>query len=455
MGRPLAFVIAVVGAVLAVALLDNGRETDPVTATLALEEPAAIAPADPGELGEFGGDSLTECLTSVGPPESTPPLPELTTAGVEKTADRVEELRELRFDDPVDVRFLTPAGMSREISGLIDEEADPGLLRWEGEALELLGAIPPGSDLLELSREALDSQVLGLYVPETKELLAVKAGKAGAIEALTVAHEIDHALTDDALGLPLPERVRPGRGDEDLAAQALVEGDATLLMSIYALRYIPLEDLGALDDPSLAAGEDALEKLPYILEAQLLFPYDAGVEYACSLFLEGGWEAVDRAYADPPDSTVELLDPALGPVELVEPPKLPGLTSPWRQVLSDQIGAAELSWLFEAPGDDEEAAIPDPDGAAADWRGGAIELWERSSDRALSISLAQSPDGMLCEALVAWYGAANPASELSREGTTTAFAEPGRFAAIDCAGSEIRLAIGPDAATAQRLVAPE
>lgn len=457
MGRSLSFVIAVVAAVMAVALLDRDREIEPLSAQFAYEEPVAAEPADlGGGAGDFGGGSLTECIASVGAPDSTPEsLPELTPAGVQETAERVEELRELRFEDPVDVRFLTPAEMSNEISSVIDEEADPDELRWEGEALELLGAIPPGSDLLELSRQALDSQVLGLYVPETKELLAVKAGKAGAIEALTVAHEIDHALTDDTLGLPLPKRVRRGHGDEDLAGQALAEGDATLLMSIYALRHIPIEDLGLLDDPSLAAGEDALDDLPYVLQAQLLFPYDAGVEYVCGLFLEGGWEAVDRAYADPPDSTVELLDPAVGAVELADPPPLSDLPPPWRRTLSDQIGAAELSWLFEAPGDDVEAAIPDPGGAAADWRGGAIELWARNADRALAMSFAQSADGSLCEALIAWYAAANPDSELSREGTTTSFAEPGRFAAIDCAETQIRLGIAPDDVTAQSLAAPE
>ena len=35
------------------------------------------------------------------------------------------------------------------------------------------------------------------------------------------------------------------------------------------------------------------------------------MNFACSLFSEGGWEAVDAAYDNPPATTVEILFPEL------------------------------------------------------------------------------------------------------------------------------------------------
>lgn len=456
MGRSLGLVLALVAVLVGTALLDGDRERSPLEASLggAMTEPASEPLETTGD-ASFGGSGLVDCVSDLGVPSaSVPPSPPLTPRGVETIADRVERLRRLRFAGPVDVTFLDRAGIDRRISALIDQGADPDLVRSQGEILELLGAIPPGSDLLELTTQALDSQVLGLFVPETQELLVSKSGDAGVIEAITLAHELEHALAYDALGLPVQTEARRGRGDRDLAGLALVEGDATLTMQAYALRYVDAADqLSLLGDPALSSGQGQLEKLPYILQAQLIFPYDAGLAYVCERFSKGGWAAVDRAYADPPRSTAELLDPAAGPIRPADPEPIPPLPAPWDRAYADQIGAAELSWLYEAPGDDPGLALPDAAGTAADWRGGAIELWTDGPRRALGVSLAQRAGGQLCPATIAWYGAARPAASLSRDGSLTLFVEPDQAAAISCTETGMGLGIGPDPAAARRLAA--
>lgn len=454
MGRPFVVALILVGALVGLALLDGGRERSAAEAPLAgaaatPPEPQERLPVDepdePSDVTTIGGD-LVGCLASISPPGTTPDSPPLTPSGVDEIADRVERLRELRFSGPLDVSFLDPRGIDRRVSGLVRKGSDQKLLADQGRVLELLGALPPGSDLLDLASDALDSQVLGLFVPETKELLVSKSGKPGAIETITLAHELEHALADDALGLPVPQRTRPGRGDRDLAALSLVEGDATLAMSLYAVRFISAtEQLALLGDPALSTGEKGLAKLPYVIQAQLIFPYEAGLGFVCELYSKGGWAAVDRAYANPPRSTAELLDPAAGPVRVEDPAPVGRLASPWRRTLADGIGAAELSWLFEAPGDDPGAAIPEPVDAAADWRGGEVELWRNGDGSAVGISLSERAGGSLCGAMVAWYGAAFPSSALSGDGSTTTFEGPDGFATIACAPGSVRLGIGPDA----------
>ena len=454
--RSLALVLAIVAGLAGVALLDRGREPEGTDPALAL----APAPAEPAAPAIAGGDglsidssSLLSCLGSaVQETGDVPPSPPLSERGVEEISQRIERLRELRFDGQVDAEFLDDEEMDRRISALLDRDYPAALARRQAAVLELLGAIPPGSDLLELTRTALSAQVVGLFVPETEELLVSSSGKAGALEQITLAHELEHALAHDALSFPLPERTRAGSSDSDLAALALIEGDATLTMELYALRYVELEEqLSLLDDPSAAAGDRQLAELPHFLRRQLLFPYEAGLEFVCDRYGDGGWDAVDDAYADPPSSTAELLD---GSGRAFDPARIEprgSLPPPWRRTLTDQIGAAELSWLFAAPGDDPAAALPDPEGAAADWRGGAFSLWQDGSSSALEIALASRHGGDLCGATVAFYGSAFPEAELRRRGAEERIGAPGQSASIVCDDVGVRFGIGPDEATATAL----
>lgn len=459
MGRSLISVLAVVGLVVGLGLIDRNREPEPPAPSIASgsNPPPAASDGTSDASGSLGlGDTsyLVSCLGSaLSEAGDVPPSPPLSSRGVEEIAKRIERLRELRFDGPLDVAFLADEGIDRRISELVDRDYPARLADRQTTVLELLGAIPPGSDLLELTQTVLASQVVGLFVPETEELLVSSSGEAGALEEITLAHELQHALAFDALGLPIPERTRAGRSDRDLAALALIEGDATLTMELYALRYVELsEQLSLLDDPAATVGEEELEALPHILQRRLLFPYEAGLEFVCSRYERGGWEAVDRAYDDPPASTAELLDPLAGPVRTGEPPEPGSPGPPWRRTLADQLGAAELSWLFEAPGGRTAVALPDPEGAAADWRGGRFELWQDGEAAALGISLAERPGGDLCGAVISWYGASFPDAALSQGGEAAAlFEEPGQSAAIACAPEAVTLGIGPDPATASSL----
>ena len=254
MGGSIATVAAVVALVAGVALIDHGRGTadgagSAVAATADTDGASAGGPNVPEDA--LGGASLTDCLGEIGTgPPPTTEFPGLDEQGVEEIAGRVERIRELRFSAAVDATFLSDAALDRRIDELSREEGTKAATARQGAALQLLGAIPPDADLFELTTDALTSQVVGLYAPETKELLVARAGSAGTVEEITLSHELEHALADDALGLPLPAGTTAGNSDRVLATQALIEGDATLTMQLYALRYVSISDqLGLSDDP--------------------------------------------------------------------------------------------------------------------------------------------------------------------------------------------------------------
>ena len=118
-----------------------------------------------------------------------------------------------------------------------------------------------------------------------------------------------------------------------------------------------------------------LDSAPHFISRQLRFPYQEGMTFVCSQFLNGGWDAVDELYSNPPVSTVEILFPdrvGQAPVALPEPA---APAAPWIEARRDTFGAAELMFLFEAPGNDEDRALADPLGAAAVWAGGEYRLY--------------------------------------------------------------------------------
>jgi hypothetical protein len=148
--------------------------------------------------------------------------------------------------------------------------------------LEALGAIPFDSNLRAVTKDLLESQVAGFYVPMTNELFVPgdPDEPMSAVERTIIAHELEHAVSDQRLGIPLPDDPSPSKIDESIATLSVVEGDATLTMQRYTISEIPVfEQLSLLNDASLAKSEKALEDVPHYLQQQLTFPYLSGLEY--------------------------------------------------------------------------------------------------------------------------------------------------------------------------------
>ena len=112
--------------------------------------------------------------------------------------------------------------------------------------------IPQDASLEKLYLDMLTSQVAGLYDDKTKKMYVVsKDGTIGPAEKITYAHEFTHALQDQRFELKNVVGDAPDQSDRTLARTALVEGDATLLMSLWAQQHLSLADLGAVAGSSI------------------------------------------------------------------------------------------------------------------------------------------------------------------------------------------------------------
>ena len=327
-------------------------------------------------------------------------------------AREVERLRRLRFRRIPEPRYLRRRALERRLRAEIDRYPAAELTADE-RALVALGAVPSGTNLQALLRRAVPSQIAGFYDPQTGELVVLSDARRAldGLERVTLAHELVHALADQTLEFPsYLEAHWPPEGREDAVAAglALIEGDAMLVTDAYAVEHLSVRD--ALSAGAAFAASDQAEQLPYYLRASMLFPYEQGLPFVCRVFSRGGWRAVDRAYRRPPTSTAQVLFPEryFRRERPVDPPDPPFPGRGWKRLDRAAFGAADLLWLFEAPGGKPSRALPSARRRAAAWAGGELSVWARGKKTTVTLTLAErrgAPD--LCGSLRRWARAAS------------------------------------------------
>jgi hypothetical protein len=317
--------------------------------------------------------------------DATPhPDPELEQR-LSRIAAETAAIRELEALADIDDIALTRDELVQRLPGMISEELDPAELESATRALIAIGLLPDGSDLLDLTLSLLGEQVAGFYDPITDEMIVVVDGDFRA-EEYYYAHEVVHALQDAHLDPnDLMEETISDNDDRSLAMAALYEGDAVVTSTIY-LREHPDLAFDLLRDVQI--GTTQLDAAPAAMVVTLVFPYISGEPFVNGLFSDGGWEAVDAAYLDPPVTTEQILHPEKyldrdNPVTLALPEPAEVLGSGWSEVHQNTLGELQIGLLladlpagrgFNAVTGNYE--IPEPArNAAAGWDGDRYALW--------------------------------------------------------------------------------
>jgi hypothetical protein len=356
----------------------------------------------------FGQDQVGRCVEDAGSfaGDSRP-------TSLRSVAREVERMRRLRFRRLPRPRYMPRARFERRIRRELDEYPSAELAS-DARALVALGAVPRGTNLKTLMKRTLPGQISGFYDPGSGELVVGSTARKGldAVERLTLAHELEHALADQTLNLPAyleDEFVPDRREDVELAALSLIEGDATLLTEAFAIEHLSTAEALRSLGPALAAQRE-FKRLPYYLQASTIFPYQDGLTFVCRVFERGGWKAVDRAYRKPPTTSAQIMFPeryfAREGARDAPDPQPPGRR--WKLVEQQAIGAANLLWLFEAPGGVRGRRLSDARERAAAWAGGELRVFSRGAATVLGLSLVERRgERDLCASMRAWFRAAD------------------------------------------------
>jgi hypothetical protein len=314
---------------------------------------------------------------------------------------RLVAARGLPLREPVATRALDPTALSAALAQELDDSF-PGddLARLEA-VYGRVGLLPAGTPLRPALQTFYEGQVAAYYDQRRKQLtlasgaLENASSGTGVLLALTgrdvvgemfVAHELMHAIQDQHWPLPVePEPLVDAHSDRLLARRALLEGDAVLASLAALAGRTPDDDTRA----QVLVGLDQLPAelattypdVPAVLREQLAFQYAAGAHFVDRGLTLGGWPAVDRAHADPPASTEQVLHPERYWAERDRPTTVAlGGTADleragWQRRLEDTLGELDIAILAGR-------ALPPGEAAdvAAGWDGDRLRALQRGGE---------------------------------------------------------------------------
>jgi hypothetical protein len=224
----------------------------------------------------------------------------------------VEQHRKLRFEHPVPVKFLADAAFVKVYQGgdaKISKRDRAHAERVAGQ-LRALGLIEGPLDLIQSQRDLGTTGIVGFYDDE-KETLFVRGTDLTDVDVrVTLVHELTHALQDQHFDLgKLHQAVQ--RSGSDFALTALIEGDATTVEYDYVLSLPEAEqDAYFADEPDEPdTADSSASEIPPVLDLFMSAPYIFGARYHAFLREIGGAQRVNDAFAVPPTSEEEIIDP--------------------------------------------------------------------------------------------------------------------------------------------------
>jgi hypothetical protein len=326
-----------------------------------------------------------------GHAQSGPALPARNAAIVSTTAavlKETSELRQLSILKDVKSGAQSRDEIQRMIIKNLDRDTTPAEMHAAEVLLKAFGLAPKEFDYRSFLIKLLTEQVAGYYDPKAQQFyLADWIELEG--QKPVMAHELTHALQDQHFNLKRFEKWPKGESDSELAAHALIEGDATLAMTLYMYKN-PLVALRAIAAQDIAT--EQFKQAPRALRESLLFPYEEGSAWATQLYRRGGWEMVSAAFSKLPQSTEQILHAEKyfsyeAPRKLRLPDFKVVLGPTWKRIDTDVNG----EWGFYLILDEFLNDAPESQRAAAGWDGDRFAIYETGK-----------PDEVFVAQLTAW-----------------------------------------------------
>ena len=269
--------------------------------------------------------------------------------------------------------LLTRDELQDELRTILEGDYPPEEQAEDNASLRALGLLGPDQDIAELQLQLLGESVFGFYDDDEKRMVIVTDEGLDALAKFTYAHEYTHALQDAAFGIDSLERDAEGEDDRALARTALLEGDAVVAMLAWAFANLEPQELAEITS---TPQPDTTGIPSWLVEQVAGFPYNEGYLWAGSLAgdpLSPDFTELDAAYADPPDSTEQIIDvakwdPREEPIPVDGPDLAATFGDGWTEVDDTPIGQAFLEDILVYHG----VASDDAQAASAGWGGDRV-----------------------------------------------------------------------------------
>lgn len=338
----------------------------------------------------------------------------------------------------------------RFIQQELDRRYSAARLETERKGMVAWGLIPADYDLRRLFVDLLEEQ-LAAYYDSRGKVMVVGDWLPADHQQAALMHELVHALQDREMSLDTFLTPHPGQGDQLLARQALIEGEAVALMLELLLKaqgteLSSLPDLGPVRS-LVAAGSagPAFDAAPQFLRDLLIFPYVDGLSFVHQFRKRQPWSAVTALYRDPPRSTAQILNPGKRLATREDPiaitlPDLGTLAPKAKVVAEDELGEFALGAVLGLHLGEQAGRA-----AAAGWRGDRYRVWEDTDGRLMIAYLLATESARAADAFAQSYAkvlekrypALSGKGVTASAGALVSWRDGDRAFAIDKRGAEV------------------
>jgi hypothetical protein len=299
-------------------------------------------------------------------------------------ASELAEISGLKLHHPVPCDFISKEKVNEFLKKRVKEVASPEELRAEELTLKKFGLVPPDFKLADTTIDLLTEQAAAFYDYDKKKLYITETTSSESQEPV-LAHELSHAIADQNFNLA--KYIRRGQKSDDgaTARLAVMEGQATWLMSEYLARRLgqSLETSPELAKMMSRVSDNAgqfpvYDQAPLYLRVTLVFPYTEGMLFQNEVIRRDGKEGFAEVFRHAPITTQQIIHPEKY-FDNVEPtaPALPDprLPSTYKSLVGGTLGELDHEVLIE-----QFAGKPRADEIAPHWRGSSFELRENRKE---------------------------------------------------------------------------
>jgi hypothetical protein len=348
--------------------------------------------------------ALTTCAFTGGPG--------FEAVGIDqnKIETGIQQIRQLKLKTPVPIFHKTRAQAAQIMLNEIKqdksqaEQDDARVI-----AGTMLGRYHRTTDVKAQSVKLYLSQIDAFYDSHKKEMVILEGARRVSEQFgfqlvsygdwrdnMILAHELTHALQDQNFEIGARSEKIADNSDSLLAFKSLIEGDATLA----GFAYIR----GGMDDsladfitahlsdlPQVSAAKSG--NVPDALSIPFLFQYAEGTAFVREAYRRGGWDSVDAAFRNPPESSQQIIDPSLYFDHLTRPLRIEvdgyqHALAGWTQSLEDTYGELALRLILQLAYGKDATQVE----VARRWAGDQMVVLTRGKDETVIWMVAFSDE---------------------------------------------------------------
>jgi hypothetical protein len=280
-------------------------------------------------------------------------------AEVAEAVPMIEKAVGLKYKTPPKIETRSKEQVRQFVAKQFTDSQATRDIAGQEAAYKRLGMIPDTLKLQPFLTSLLEEQIVGYYDPHAKVLYVVD-GASKDMAALTITHELVHALQDQYISLDSVQKIHDDN-DRQSAAQSVFEGQA-----VYEQISIMLG--GTNIAINLPGGWDRIREMirenqssmpifaaaPKVIQETLIFPYLSGAEFYRNYKERKPGSII---YKDMPVSTEQIIHPAAFFLKRDNPTRVTlGTLTNATKVYDNDLGEFETRlFLFQQLNDQNEA----------------------------------------------------------------------------------------------------